>query len=183
MPFADTWEEEKKKYGATNTKDTKTILMELTKRQIFPGLFSHARLYRMVKEYANYKTFSDKMRKHIVQKSQGNVQRVKAQLLKKLNDPSLKNAMSKYLPKNNMGIKSQYQKIKENIFKKRAEEYLKNVGNVEQKNGGQIKNLAKKHEEVLKMIDMYWPNMTVREQRVGLKSGIEYFKRRLPLLR
>ena len=82
-----------------------------------------------------------------------------------------------------MGIKSQYQKTKENIFKKRAEEYLKNVGIVDQKNDGQIKNLAKKHEEVLKVVDMYWPDMTVREQRVGLESGIGYFKRRLPLLR
>jgi len=127
-------------------KNTKAILKGLTKRRIFPGLFSHARLY---------KTFSDKMRKHVVQNSAANVNRVKAQLLKKFNHPSIVNAMRNHLPKSNMGIKSPRD----------------------------LKNLTEKYKGVLDHIDMYWSNMTANEQKMALKSGISFYRTRLRRLK
>lgn len=183
MPYANTWTEEKKKYGATDTKDTKAILKGLTKRRIFPGLFSHARLYKMVQENANYKTFSDKMRKHVVQNSAANVNRVKAQLLKKFNHPSIVNAMRNHLPKSNMGIKSQYQRNMENRFKEKAMLYLNNTKNINNKSPRDLKNLTEKYKGVLDHIDMYWSNMTTNEQKMALKSGISFYRTRLRRLK
>jgi hypothetical protein len=174
LQYANTWTEEKKKYGATDTKDTKSILKGLTKRRIFPGLFSHARLY---------KTFSDKMRKHVVQNSVANVNRVKAQLLKKFNHPSIVNAMRNHLPKSNMGIKSQYQRNMENRFKEKAMLYLNNTKNINSKSPRDLKNLTEKYKGVLDHIDMYWSNMTANEQKMALKSGISFYRTRLRRLK
>lgn len=180
MTFANTWEEEKKKYGATNTEGTKNIL----KRFLNNGkVLGQANMYKKVKERnVNYTAFRKEMIKYINQNRRANVNRVKAQLLQRF-PPSVKNAMRTYLPKNGFGIKSQYQKNLENLFIEKGTKYMENVKALNGKTARELNTLVNTYKDLLRYLDMYWPDMTRREQVMALKNGIGYYKRRIDMLK
>jgi hypothetical protein len=145
-------------------------------------VLGHANMYRMVKaRNVNYGAFRKEMDKHIKQNRQANVNRVKAQLLKRF-PPGVKNAMRMYLPEKGLGVKSQYNKNMENVFIEKGTKYIENMKALNNKTDRELNALVNKHKGLLHYLDMYWPGMTRREQLGALRSGIVYYKRRMNLL-
>lgn len=193
MSFASTWAEEKRKYGiVSDTNDTYLALKSLrTLKNKIIGLFqarTHAKMYDTIKGKVPYKDFKQKMIQ-VVQKSQEddkkNVQKVKGELLKKIDDPALRNALSVYLKKQgkDFGIKSRRNKELENVFILKADTFLSKFDNrYSLKARENSKQVVENYKKELMMLDMYWPEMNSRERKIALTSLYGYFTSRKKLL-
>ena len=168
MPYANTWSEEKEKFGLRNNVKTMKALKNMT-----PRGDTHARMYNTLKERVNYKTFSNAMKKI----APANVQTVKAQLLKKFGNRSVVNAMSKYMNKN-FKIVNQATRNKENAFIRKANTVLNDIGNLERIRVYRARELVNKYKPTMKYLDMYWEGMTARERILALKMVKGYYARR-----
>lgn len=194
MSFANTWAEEKRKYGiVSDTKDTYLVLTSFrTLKNKIIGLFqerTHAKMYDAIKEKVPYKDFKKKMIQVVKKRQEDankNVQKVKAEILKKIDDPALKNALRAHLQKEgkNFGIKNKREKELENAFIERADEFLSKFHKKYWlKRGEDEKQLIKKYEEELNMLDMYWPRMKERERMIALGSLYDYYTSRKKLIK
>lgn len=193
MSFADTWAEEKRKYGIIS--DTKDVYIALRSFMTLPnkilGVFrarTHAKAYGIIKEKIEYKDFKKKMIQVVRKKqeeSNKNVQKAKAELLNTLKDPALKQAMHEYLKKQgkDFGIRNQRRKELENAFIENADEFLSKFRKKHWlKESENEKELIEKYKKELSMLDMYWPGMSKRERMVALGSLYDYYKSRKKLL-
>ena len=193
MSFANTWGEEKRKYGIrSDTRDVYIALRSfMTLSNKILGVFhirTHAKVYDIIKEKIEYKDFKKKMIQVLKKKQENsdkNVQKVKAEFLNSLKDPALKQAMYKYLKNQgkNFGIKNKRQKELENAFIEKADEFLsKFKKRYWLKAGENEKELIEKYKKELVMLDMYWPRMTERERMIALGSLYDYYTKRKKLL-
>ena len=194
MSFANTWAEEKRKYGiVSDTKDTYLALKSFrTLKNKIIGLFqehTHAKMYDTIKEKVPYTEFKKKMIQ-VVRKRQEdankNVQKVKAEILKKIDDPALKNALRAHLGKHgkNFGIKNKREKELENAFIERADEFLsKFYKKYWLKRQEDEQKMIEKYKKELIMLDMYWPRMKERERMIALGSLYDYYTKRKKLIK
>lgn len=194
MSFANTWAEEKRKYGiVSDTKDTYLALKSFrTLKNKIIGLFqnhTHAKMYDTIKEKVPYKDFKKKMIQVVKKRQEDankNVQKVKAEIMKKIDDPAVLNALRTHLQKEgkNFGIKNKREKELENAFIERADEFLSKFHMKHWlKRGEDDKQLIKKYEKELNMLDMYWPRMKERERMMALGSLYDYYTSRKKLLK
>lgn len=189
MSFANTWAEEKRKYGIVgDTKDTYLALKSFrTLKNKIIGLFrerTHAKIYDAIKGKVLYKDFKKKLIQVVGKRQEDankNVQKLKAEILKKIDDPALKNALRVHLQKHgkNFGIKNKRQKELENAFIEKADEFLSKFHKKHWlKRGVDDGELIKKYKGELQMLDMYWPRMNERERMVALGSLYDYYTSR-----
>lgn len=192
MSFADTWTEEKRKYGIrSDTKDVYIALRSfMTLHNKILGVFrarTHAKVYDIIKEKIEHKDFKKKMIQVVRKKqeeSNKNVKKVKAELLNTLKGAALKQAMYEYLKQGkDFGIRNQRQKELENAFIENADEFLSKFRKKHWlKESENEKELIKKYKKELSMLDMYWSGMSKRERMVALGSLYDYYKSRKKLL-
>ena len=190
MPFADTWDEEAGKYGIVNDNAiVMPILREYTKRFLDKNeLKRHgdtpAKRYELsveqLKARINYKSFHNDMMKAMEKKKQmakKDVNKVKAQLLKKLIDPALKNALSSYL-RGNFGIQSVYNRTIEDAYVKSLKKYIREYDDLDKRKPDAVSAMVHKYKDNLKKFGVYWNHrmpyfendMSFPQQKGALKS-------------
>lgn len=207
MPFANTWNDEAEKFGIINRDHN--LIMPVLKKYTKKGLKfmdkvklktlgdTPEKRYEMAVEQLKtmniYNAFKNDMinvMKEKKKKAEKNVNRVMAQLLKKFNDPSVKNAMSKYIKKKD--IESQFNRNLKKADIKKMKRFIKMYDALDKRKSGDVNALVKKYKRELLRIDMYWDEtmpfgeaMSLDEQKQALsvlaghyKRGIKYYESR-----
>lgn len=200
MPFASTWNQEADKFGILN-KDY-NLIMPVLRKHTKQGLKftdkvklktlgdTPEKRYEMAVDQLKtmnmsvYNAFKNDMIKVMKEKqkmAEKNVNKVMAQLLKKFNDPALKNALSKYIKKSN--VESQFTRdVKKSILQK-MKKFVKKYEALDKRVPQDVNKLVKRYKKELLKIDMYWDEtmafgqaMTFSEQKAALGALDRYYK-------
>jgi phosphoenolpyruvate-protein kinase (PTS system EI component) len=134
--------------------------------------------------YNAFKNDMIKVMKEKQKKAEKNVNRVMGQLLKKLDDPALKNAMSKYIKKSD--IESQFIRNLKKADMQKMKKFIKRYEALDKRVPQDVNALVKRYKKELLRIYSYWDEtmpfgeaMSFSEQKFALGSLAGYYKKEI----